>query len=576
MVSRNGRFVIVYNGEAYNLDRLRIEVEAAHPHHALPWRGHSDTEVLLEGFAAFGSRFLTRVDGMFALAVYDARDRTLVLTRDRAGIKPLYVWQGEGLLLFASEAKLFFQHPAFRAAVDPDGLAAFFTYGHSTGACRMLKGLRQLEPGELLCLRDGVAEAPDRICPRPVWRHREWTDAEAIREIQTVLPRVVERQLVADVPVGVLLSGGVDSSILTALSARSLGPSRTPAFTLVYPEFGKDFNELEAARAVARHLGVQHHVLEARASDLIGSMESLVWHYDEPFADAAALNVMALSRLVREHVTVALAGEGSDELFGGYRRYRMERGFWRFPAVTRQMGRLSRMLGLHRARRIPRRLQILLRVLSHPTPADRYSAYFESGANPTDLILPPWRSARDSRATLRALFDENLASSPVAAMCLADQRFWLPDTYLEKSDKGSMAHSLELRVPFLDNEVIELANSLPDRMRVRRNVGKWLLRQAFRDLVPPGTFERFKRGFSVPLESWFRGELGRYFADRVLRPSARCAEYLDLKVLDRLHSEHAQGAFDRSNVLWQALLFEVWLETVAEGFRGPLPSRVLQ
>jgi len=569
MLSRDGRFVICYNGEVYNFRELRDEIARANVGKSFPWRGHSDTEVILEGFSRFGESFLSRLNGMFALAVYDRQSDLLWLARDRAGIKPLFLSQSGDVLQFASEPKFFSIHPSFRATVSSEGLAAYLTYGHSTGRCRMLAGVRQIDPGEVLCVRSGNVEGSRRLAPRASWTRREWSDAGAIREVRELLRRVVERQVVADVPVGVLLSGGVDSAILTALTARILGPSETHAFTLVYPEYGKDFNEVEEAQAVARHLGVRHHVMEARATDLIANLESLVWHYDEPFADAAALNVMMLSRLVREHVSVALAGEGSDELFGGYRRYRVERWFRRFPRGTRVATALCRSTKLYRLRKLPRRLQIFLRSLSHTTPADRYAAYLQSGADLSALIRPEWRPHRDVRDNLRELFADIQDTPPIATMCLVDQQFWLPDTYLEKSDKGSMAASLEMRVPYLDNEVVEFANSLPDRLRVRGQTGKWLLREAFRELVPPGTFDRFKRGFSVPIADWFRDQLGSFFADRVLGPSARSANYLDQSAIARLFAEHRSETYDRSSSLWQVLLFEIWLGRLARGADAP-------
>lgn len=590
MISRDGRFVICYNGEVYNSGELRRESDAAWnrtAHDASStdvrvagggrWRGHSDTEVVLEGFARCGSSILDRLNGMFALAVYDRQDRTMWLARDRMGIKPLYIWENGELLLFASEPKFFFVHPSFSGAVNSDGLAAFFTYGHSTGRWRMLQGVRQLEPGETLRVKCGEPPRSDRFCVRPAWRAREWTDEKAVREVRAILERVVQRQLVSDVPVGVLLSGGVDSSILTLLTARILGPSSTQTFTLVYPEFGEDFNELEEARAMARHLGVQHHVVEASTTDAIEGIEKMVWQYDEPFADAAAVNVLLLSRLIRNHVTVALAGEGSDELFGGYRRYQVEQWFRRFAVPAALLSAAFRWANLQRVPYLPRRLQIVLRSMSQRSAGARYSAYFESGVNLLELIRPEWRSTIDLRETLELLYPDTLGCPPIAALCLADQQWWLPDTYLEKSDKGSMAQSLELRVPFLDNEVVEFANSLPDRLRVRGRSGKWLLKEAFRNQVPPGVFGRFKRGFAVPLSQWFRGELADYFEGRVLSASSRSALYLDVATLNRLHAEHRRGECDHANVLWQALIFEIWLGHLHRCFTAPetVPRRTV-
>jgi asparagine synthase (glutamine-hydrolysing) len=592
MLSSDGRYVLAYNGEVYNCAELRDEIENAWRTEAVAgripgvadgtgkprrWRGHSDTEIVVEGCALFGTAFLRRLNGIFAIALYDCVEGTLTLARDRAGVKPLYIWYDHEVFLFASEAKFFFQHPLFRPEVSPEGLTQFVTYGHSTQAARMLKGVSQLAPGHELHITrpfgaSWMSAKPERFCP-PLRHHVRTRSPEgAAKELRQLLEHVVESQLVSDVPVGVFLSGGVDSSILTALAARALGPSATKAFTLTYAGCGADFDELAASEAVAKHLGVQHLVFRAKPEDLIARLEEVVWHYDEPFADAAALNVFALSELVRSHVTVALAGEGSDELFGGYRRYAAERLMRKTGPGLTPLRFFASVLGSV-PNRLPRRLAILFRSLSAATSAERYSAYFENGISAVDLIQPRWQCLGDPRSTLRQLYPEQLDTEPVAALCLADQQFWMVDTYLEKSDKGSMAHSLEIRVPFLDNRMVEFANSLPDHFRIWKGQRKWLLRAAFADVLPAWVFTRFKRGFGVPVNQWFRKELRDYFAERVLGPKALISEYLRQPVLQSLHDQHCRGERDWSLVLWQALLFELWLSQVANGFHRPVAAR---
>lgn len=587
MPSGDGRLVLSYNGEIYNFEDLRVEIERRWrelPRHASPapaqrgWRGRSDTEVVVEGCALWGVDFLSRLNGMFALALYDRLTQTLYLARDRAGVKPLYSWETEGTLLFASEPKLFFRTPSFRPCIDVKGLAAFLRYGHGYGESRVLQGVRQLEPGEVItCVGSpgnrGITLRRARICAPPQWRPVRRSDADAVATIRGLLTKAVERQLVADVPVGILLSGGVDSSVLTALAARTLGPGSTTAFTLGYPGLGPDYDEIDYARRVARHLGVHHHVYEASSKDLVADVERLVWHYDEPFADAAALNVFLLSRFIRSRVTVALAGEGSDELFGGYRRYQYEKAIRALGALGAAASRIARAVRLERAGWLPRRVQVALRALARPTAAERYSSFLESPI-PLDVILKPQLLREHGlHPAIHEDCSDRLDGGVVGRLCVLDQRCWLPETYLEKSDKGAMAHGLEIRVPYLDNDVVDFANTLPDDQRIRGRARKWLLRAAFGDLLPDEVFVRFKRGFGVPVSRWLRGELREYFEDRVLAPSSRVAEYLQMGAVERCFREHLRGVRNHSVTLWQCLVLEIWLRQFERRFESGEAAR---
>jgi asparagine synthase (glutamine-hydrolysing) len=587
MRSADERFVICYNGEVYNFEQLRADIErhwrdAAGPRdvvaqagvrtRARSWRGRSDTEVILEGFSVWGPDFLARLNGMFALALYDRETSRLYLSRDRAGIKPLYVWQRDDVLLFASEAKFFFRTESFDPGITANGLAAFFTYGHCYGENHVLEGVRQLDPGEVMTIQlapneVSLAVSRGRLSPRPRWNPVARNDDSAAEELRSVLSAAVARQLVADVPVGVLLSGGVDSSILTAVSAQLLGPDKTMAFTLGYPGAGPDFDEIEHARRVARHLGVQHHVYEASPDDLIQELERLVWHYDEPFADAAALNMLLLSRMIRSKVTVALAGEGSDELFGGYRRYHFEKVIRALGGFGSALGIFIRAAHLNRVAWMPRRFQVVLRAMGRRGAAARYSSYLESEIPIENILKPEWQRRVAVEACIQECYPDELSTGPVGQLCLADQRFWLPGTYLEKSDKGGMAHSLEIRVPFLDNEVIEFANTLPDNQRIRGRSRKCLLKRAFKDLVPAEVFQRFKRGFGVPVSGWLRGELREYYVDHVLSPGSRVDRFLQMPTVEACFRDHLRGAHDYSGLLWKCLILEIWLRHFERRFQ---------
>jgi len=588
MLSADQRFVLCYNGEVYNFQQLRAEIETqwqciGSRHSELTsvsagsfrWRGHSDTEVIVEGFALWGIDFLSRLNGMFALALYDRQTRTLYLTRDRAGIKPLYLWERNGVVLFASEAKFFFQTKCFDPAIDANGLTAFFTYGHCYGENHALEGVRQLEPGQVVTLQEREPKGSTRVVsitrssPRAQWRPVSRDDASAAEQLRKVLSSAVARQLVADVPVGLLLSGGVDSSILTALTARLIGPEKTMAFTLGYRGMGPDYDEIGHARRVAHHLGVKHYVYEASQTDLIRDLEQLVWHYDEPFADSASLNVFLISRMIRSRVTVALAGEGSDELFGGYRRYHFEKVIRGLGAFGRGLCRTLYSARLDRVAWTPRRFQVLLRAMARESAAARYSSYLESEVSIKTILKPEWQRKIGVDASIEKGYPDELDSGVVSRLCLIDQQFWLPGAYLEKSDKGGMAHSLEIRVPFLDNEVVEFANTLPDDQRIRGSSRKWLLKEAFGDLVPPEVFTRFKRGFDVPISHWLRNELREYYADCVLSPQARINRYLQMPNLEACFRDHLRHARDYSGLLWRCLVLEIWLRHFERRFEKP-------
>jgi asparagine synthase (glutamine-hydrolysing) len=577
MLSADQRYVICYNGEVYNFQELRAEIEEQSRYTAAPrrsWRGRCDTEVIVEGCSLWGPEFLGRLNGMFALALYDRQTHRLYLSRDRAGIKPLYIWQNDDVLLFASEAKCFFRARSFDPEITAKGLAAFFTYGHCYGENHVVQGVRQLDPGEVMTVQrapnnQSLAISRDRTSPRPRWNPISRSDKSATDELKKVLSAAVARQLVADVPVGVLLSGGVDSSILTALSARFMGPERTMAFTLGYPGAGPDYDEIEYAQRVAKHLGVQHHVYAASQDDLIQELEQLVWHYDEPFADAAALNVFLLSRMIRSKVTVALAGEGSDELFGGYRRYHFEKVIRASSGFGLALANLIRTARLNRVAWVPRRSQVVLRAMARRGAAARYSSYLESEIPIENILKPEWQRRIGVDACIQRCYPDELNTGVVGHLCVADQQFWLPGTYLEKSDKGGMAHGLEIRVPFLDNEVVELANTLPDNQRIRGRSRKWLLKEAFRDLIPAEVFQRFKRGFGVPVSRWLRRELRDYYVALVLSRQARVSRFLQMRTVETCFRDHLRGAHDYSGLLWKCLVLEIWLRHFERGFQRP-------
>ena len=568
MTCQSGRYTLVYNGEIYNKQYVRDKIHEccdslgkSRP----SWIGSSDTEVIVEALSALGLSALSLLNGMFAVAIRNNLTNEVWLARDRMGIKPLYVAIREKSIAYASEAKLLVACGAVKGTISRTGLMGYLTYGHSAESVRPFSGVIKLPPGELMQIRVGngvISHHCERFCDPLTWRKRDLTLRKGAKQLRSVLTNAIVRQLVSDVGVGVLLSGGVDSSILAGVVAQEMGPKETVCFTLGYENGGADADETTSAADIARYYGVQHIIVRPSVEDVIHAIPRVVWHFDEPFADAAAINVYLICREIRKSVTVALAGEGSDELFGGYRRYQSERMLRRYPRSASIAQILTRRIRSVGGLRIPRRVQLLLDSIQQTNAVKRYTSYFRND----DQLLRRLQFA-DTVAPQDEQWMAAYAQSHqwplIAGMCIDDQRCRLAESYLEKSDKASMAHSVEIRVPFLDNEVVEFANGLPDDLRVRGRVGKVVLKEAFRDLVPREVLNRFKRGFGIPLAPWFRGILGDYFASQVLAVGSRSREMFNLSSIDRLFTEHRIRGVDHSKVLWNILVLEVWLKQLA-------------
>jgi asparagine synthase (glutamine-hydrolysing) len=588
MVSACGRYVIVFNGEVYNFGVLRGQLAAA----GHTFRGHSDTEVLLAAISAWGVEpALRRSNGMFAFALWDRTLQVLHLARDRLGEKPMYYGWAGATFLFASELKALRAHPAFQAEVDRDALALYLRHKYVPAPWSIYRGVRKLPPGTLLTLNPR-ARGQDAD-PRPYWSAREVVETggdrrlnpgEAVDELDHLLRDSVRLRMVADVPLGAFLSGGIDSSTVVALmQAQSSRPVRT--FTIGYDD--DDFDEAADALAVARHLGTQHTELYVSPSECMDVIPRLPALYDEPFADSSQIAMFLVSALARRHVTVSLSGDGGDELFGGYNRYLWAPAVWRrasrVPQPLRRAaaslltsrspeawGRLLRRAGPLAPRSANQRLvgdklYKLARVLDLGRSEDLYlelvSHWKEPGA-----LLP------GARELPTAVTDPaRWARVPGVAehMMYLDLVTYLPDDILTKVDRASMAVSLEARVPLLDHRVVELAWRLPLDLKVRNGTTKWLLRQVLHRYVPPHLVERPKMGFGVPIDRWLRGPL-RDWAEALLDPRRLRAEgYLDPAPVAARWAEHLSGRRDWQYHLWDVLMFQCWLEETARPDRQP-------
>ena len=555
---------IVFNGELYNFLDLRPELEALGHRFAT----RSDTEVVLHAYDEWGTAALDRLNGMFAFAIWDERRKELFVVRDRIGEKPLYWWQGDGRLVFASEVKAILADPAVPREVDLEGLGNYLAFGHGVAPTTAFRGIRKLLPAHTLRVRDGdVRVEPYWDVPRDGATEDAEEDAIA-REVLELLDDSVRRRLIADVPVGAFLSGGVDSSAVVSLMARH-APERVKTFSIGFTATG-GYDERPDARLVAEALGTDHHELEARHVDLVETLRTLVYHYDEPFADPAGFPLYLLSRFAREHVTVVLTGDGGDELFGGYRRYAVDRAS---AAYRRLPGSRSVVPAL--VERLPRmrRLKQAARVMQVSEPARRYAAWLRIFTPELqDELLADDVAARlvdhDPAADYPRHYEALNGSSPpdhLNRLMYVDLKSWLPDAYMEKTDKATMACSLEARLPLLDHRLVELAFRIPGRAKIRGLSTKRILKRAVAGIVPPAVLRKRKHGFSVPTDPWFRGELRTFAFDVLLDERTKRRGYFDARVVERLWREHVSGRHVWDTQLWTLLNLELWHRFFIDG-----------
>ncbi len=581
MASSCGRYLMVFNGEVYNHIELRRELEREGVRH---WRGHSDTEVMLAAIASWGlPAALKRFVGMFAFALWDRETRRLSLARDRMGEKPLYYGRQGRLFLFGSELKALRAHPGFGAGVDRNALGQMLRFAYVPSPHSIYEGIRKLPAGCYLTLDPAADSDP---APVAYWSVREaaergqadpfrGSEAEALDELERLLGEAIGLQMIADVPLGAFLSGGIDSSTIVALmQAQSARPVKT--FSIGFWE--QSFNEAEHAKAVAVHLGTEHtelYVTPQQALDVIPRLPEL---YDEPFADSSQVPTFLVSQLAREHVTVSLSGDAGDELFGGYNRYFWAVQIWRklgrLPAPLRRLmaGAITSVSPAAWDRLFGTLQPILPGRLNQPNPGDKlHKLAGNLTIQAMQQVYPGLVTFWDDIPALvpggrqgHSLVDRpedwpGLESFQHQMMCL-DALTYLPDDILVKVDRAAMGVSLETRVPLLDHRVVEFAWRLPLDMKIRGEERKYLLRQLLYRHVPRELIDRPKMGFGIPLGEWLRGPL-RDWGEALIEPSRlRNEGWLDPDPVHALWNEHLCGQRNWSYHLWNVLVFQAWLE----------------
>ena len=571
MESRSGRYVISFNGEIYNHKEIRRGVDSRG---GGGWRGHSDTEALLGAIDCVGVRRAIEIAvGMFAFALWDRADKVLYLVRDRLGEKPMYFGWQHGVFMFASELKALVAHPSFSNEVDRQALALFVRHGYVPSPWSIYRGIRKLKPGAYvrLCMGGGSVRSGEDPEPESYWtlgdviidgRERPFQgDAkESVEALEETLTEAVAHQLEADVPLGAFLSGGVDSSTIVALmQAQSSRPVKT--FTVGFQEEGYD--EADHARTVAERLGTDHTEIYASARDALDVIPRLPALYDEPFSDSSQIPTSMVSELTRKHVTVALSGDGGDELFGGYGRYIRARELWTALSATpdplkrwykRVMSTVPRHWG-HEAGLLGKARK-LSEILSLQTSEQLYHRLLSHWKEPVRIV----RNALEPPTVLADGSSWPDAGEPESRMMAIDTLTYLPDDIMVKVDRASMNVSLETRAPFLDHRVVEFAWRLPLEVKIRDGQSKWVLRQVLDRHVSKELVERPKKGFGVPLADWLRGPLRDWSESLLDEQRLRNEGFLSPDPIRRRWAEHLSGRKNWASCIWDILMFQAWLD----------------
>lgn len=586
MTNEDGTIWLIFNGEIYNFQELLPLLEQA----GHRFRSRSDSEVIIHAYEEWGVECITRFNGMFAFALWDNRNRRILLARDRLGVKPLYYWSDGSYFAFASELKALLAYARVPRHLNLAALQTYLSYEYVPAPESIFQGIQKLLPGHFLEIRlDGSTRAyrTGDWQPQKYWdvsfaqdTHSKRSEEDYISELGELFKSAVARRLISDVPLGVFLSGGIDSSSVVALMAEC-SPTRLKTFSIGFEE--QSFNELGYARMVARHFDTEHFE-ELLRPDMYELLQTVVDALDEPFADASALPTYLVSQMTRKHVTVALAGDGGDELFAGYDWYRAQRlasaSFDRMPAAVRQQlsataGRIPPTDRKKGAFNIARRF---LDVASLPVEMQhtRWQTFWRETELAQLLTITPQERIPAVDRRILDLFKASGSAHPLDQQQYADIKRYLPDDILFKVDRMSMANSLEARGPFLDYTLVEFAARLPAHLRLRNMTGKYLLRQMIKSKLPHDIMHRPKLGFNIPYKLWLKKELRKLLLDALAPDRIKRQGLFNPLYIQKLMSEHLHGTRDHAHKLWQLLVFQLWMERHSRAGSDLVGSRELE
>lgn len=555
MTNEDGRLHIVFSGEVYNFQEIK-EVLKSSNHQ---FKSKTDTELVLHSYEEWGISCLGKFDGMFALAIWDAKSQQFFLARDRLGEKPLYYYLDREKFVFASEIKAILQDHDVPRKIDHQGLVNYFTFGHSIAPDTIYQGIKKLLPGHHLIFQNGQIEIKEYWDPSIPDKKEDKGKDYYQQTIRELFEEAVREELISDVPLGVFLSGGIDSSSVVAMMAKNrVSPLRT--FSVGFDIAGSEFNELPNAKIMASRFKTEHYELFLKEPDLIKILNKLVYHYDEPFGDAAAFPVFCLSQFAKKYVSVVLTGEGGDEIFGGYRRYIVENNrynllvlSWLFKNNMFPMA-IELLPGLRRTKKFIETISIRDDLL-------RYTNWlsFFSKEMVSDLLKPGLLDIRENPLKeYKKYFSRYQTENLLDKIMYLDQKIWLPDCYLEKTDKAAMAFGLETRSPFLNHHLVDFANSIPAKYKIKGIRTKYIFKEAMGSVLPKQILNRKKHGLSVPTNIWFRGKLKNYLFEIIFDKKTKSRGYFNFPHIEKLYKKYQQKNQPFDFQFWLILNFELW------------------
>lgn len=559
MPSSSGRYIVAYNGEIYNYLDLKADLTIR----GFKFIGYSDTEVVINGYEHWGNSLFEKLNGIFAISIWDKKEKKLLLARDRMGVKPLYFWKNDHILLFGSEIKTILCYDFVKRKLDQQSFHEFLYYGYGLGENTMFAGIKKVMPGQYIVVSD------KDFTSGYFWKHdhvkeiskKEISEKKAIQEAKILLENAVTRQLVSDVPVGVFLSGGIDSSAITAFASKQYS-GKLKSYSAGF-DFDGGHNELPMAAKIARKFGTEHHELIIQGKDIGDIIKKMIHHHDEPFSDAANIPLYLLTKAVREDCKVILQGDGGDELFAGYTRYHIIAKYYQYELLFKTLYKVKRYIP---SAYIVNKTERFFPLFDNIGPNRLFAKFLteEREGLPEQVLKAKWK---DKLKVTNPFYryesvtkELDYLSDNVQKLLWLDTKIILPDQFLEKVDKSTLANGVEVRVPFLDNDLVSFALSLPSELKVKNGVKKYLLKKALDGMLPTDVLYGPKKGFGVPYQNWLKKPLKDYMIEIFNGSRITKLQIFDYEVLNKRIQEHCAGKKDWGFSLWKLLNFCIWVE----------------